>query len=169
MPSPLVAFPCGSPSTSSVLCSATAKLAARLTAVVVFPTPPFWFAIAMIRATELEGVRSREYRRRATESTNVSRGTHQQARTSFLSSFHVKHQTGLAPDYAIMAPTCRHHVLTITRLARRRLVLPAPGNGHVNDLLAGLNGRRRRGERAHLHPVDRARPSVTGGQLEQRA
>src|SRR5688500_1022649 len=36
---------------SSVRRSATAKLAARLTAVVVFPTPPFWLAIAMMRAT----------------------------------------------------------------------------------------------------------------------
>src|SRR5688500_9046421 len=51
-PMPLVAFPCGSPSTSSVRCSAAARLAARLTAVVVLPTPPFWFATAMIRATE---------------------------------------------------------------------------------------------------------------------
>src|SRR4051794_10969768 len=51
MPTPLVAFPCGSPSMSSVLCSAAARLAARFTAVVVLPTPPFWFAMAITRAT----------------------------------------------------------------------------------------------------------------------
>jgi hypothetical protein len=41
IPVPLVAFPWGSPSMSSVRRSATAKLAARFTAVVVLPTPPF--------------------------------------------------------------------------------------------------------------------------------
>src|SRR6185295_8026725 len=48
-PSPLVAFDWGSQSTSRVLTSAAAKDAARLMAVVVFPTPPFWLATAMIR------------------------------------------------------------------------------------------------------------------------
>src|SRR6267378_3686156 len=47
---PLVAFPCGSRSTSSTRRSETASDAARLTAVVVFPTPPFWFAIARTSA-----------------------------------------------------------------------------------------------------------------------
>src|SRR3954469_10239171 len=45
-PRPLVAFPCGSRSTRRTRFSATASEAARFTAVVVFPTPPFWFAIA---------------------------------------------------------------------------------------------------------------------------
>src|SRR5512144_736315 len=36
-------------STSSVRRSAAARDAARFTAVVVFPTPPFWFAIVMMR------------------------------------------------------------------------------------------------------------------------
>ena len=48
---PLVAFPCGSPSTSRTRCSAAARLAARFTAVVVLPTPPFWLAIANMRPT----------------------------------------------------------------------------------------------------------------------
>jgi hypothetical protein len=48
IPTPLEALPCGSMSTSSTLRSAAAKLAARLTAVVVLPTPPFWLAIAMM-------------------------------------------------------------------------------------------------------------------------
>src|SRR5271166_4932631 len=48
-PSPLVEFDCGSQSTSRVLTSAAAREAARLMAVVVFPTPPFWLATAMMR------------------------------------------------------------------------------------------------------------------------
>ena len=46
MPSPTVAFACGSTSTSSVSYPASAMQAATFTAVVVLPTPPFWFAIA---------------------------------------------------------------------------------------------------------------------------
>src|SRR6266849_5414052 len=41
-------FPCGSRSRSSVLVPRRAKAAARLMAVVVFPTPPFWLVIAII-------------------------------------------------------------------------------------------------------------------------
>ena len=51
MPVPLVALPCGSMSMSRVRFSATASAAARLTAVVVLPTPPFWLATAMILPT----------------------------------------------------------------------------------------------------------------------
>src|SRR4051812_16232988 len=51
MPRPLVAFPCGSVSITSVRFSATARQAPRLMAVVVLPTPPFWFAMAMMRDT----------------------------------------------------------------------------------------------------------------------
>jgi hypothetical protein len=49
-PSALVVFACGSQSMTSVRCSATAREAPRLTAVVVFPTPPFWLAMAIMRA-----------------------------------------------------------------------------------------------------------------------
>ena len=45
-PSPEVAFACGSRSTIRQRSPASARQAARLTAVVVLPTPPFWFAIA---------------------------------------------------------------------------------------------------------------------------
>src|SRR6267378_8607067 len=45
-----VAFAWESQSTRRVGCSAVARQAARFTAVVVLPTPPFWFATAMIRA-----------------------------------------------------------------------------------------------------------------------
>src|SRR3989442_1363846 len=49
MTTPLVEFACGSASTSNVFRSAVASDAARLTAVVVLPTPPFWLAIAITR------------------------------------------------------------------------------------------------------------------------
>src|ERR1700736_4703264 len=45
-----VALAWESQSTRRVGCSAAARQAARFTAVVVLPTPPFWFATAMIRA-----------------------------------------------------------------------------------------------------------------------
>ena len=48
-PSPDVALACGSMSTTSTRWPACASDAARLTVVVVLPTPPFWFAIARIR------------------------------------------------------------------------------------------------------------------------
>src|SRR5208283_4843879 len=55
-PRPLVEFDCGSQSTSSVLTSAAASEAARLMAVVVLPTPPFWLATAMTRPMVLFSV-----------------------------------------------------------------------------------------------------------------
>ena len=47
IPVAVVAFPCGSRSMSKTLLLVAARLEARFTAVVVFPTPPFWFAIAI--------------------------------------------------------------------------------------------------------------------------
>ena len=47
-PTPLVRLPCGSMSTISTFRSARATDAAKLIAVVVFPTPPFWFVTAKI-------------------------------------------------------------------------------------------------------------------------
>jgi hypothetical protein len=41
---PDVQFACGSISIRRVECSVAAREAARLMDVVVFPTPPFWFA-----------------------------------------------------------------------------------------------------------------------------
>ena len=54
-PSPEVELACGSQSTTKTRQSAAASEAARLIAVVVFPTPPFWFAIAMIRPNSYPG------------------------------------------------------------------------------------------------------------------
>ena len=48
-PSPLVELDCGSQSTSRVGTSAAASDAAKLMAVVVLPTPPFWLATAITR------------------------------------------------------------------------------------------------------------------------
>src|SRR5713101_5450602 len=45
-PMPLLVLDCGSISTSNTLRPAAARYVARLMAVVVFPTPPFWLAIA---------------------------------------------------------------------------------------------------------------------------
>ena len=45
----MLALPCGSVSMTSTRKPACANEAARLTAVVVLPTPPFWFATVMIR------------------------------------------------------------------------------------------------------------------------
>src|SRR5690554_1630388 len=53
MPAPMVALPCGSRSTSNTRFGVRASAAARLTAVVVLPTPPFWLATAMMRAMRL--------------------------------------------------------------------------------------------------------------------
>jgi hypothetical protein len=47
IPEAVVAFPWGSRSISKTLRFVAARLAARFTAVVVLPTPPFWFAIAI--------------------------------------------------------------------------------------------------------------------------
>src|SRR5215210_7334074 len=45
-PKPLVAFPWGSISTIRIFSPNPARYAARLIAVVLFPTPPFWFTMA---------------------------------------------------------------------------------------------------------------------------
>ena len=49
IPNPLVALLWGSQSSTRVRRSAIASEAPRLMAVVVFPTPPFWLAMEMIR------------------------------------------------------------------------------------------------------------------------
>src|SRR5215475_8822832 len=48
MPSPVEALPCGSRSISRICSPTAASAVARLIAVVVLPTPPFWLAIAKI-------------------------------------------------------------------------------------------------------------------------
>src|SRR6185437_13323083 len=50
MPSPVLALPCGSKSTRRTRLPTAARAVARLTAVVVLRTPPFWLTIARIRA-----------------------------------------------------------------------------------------------------------------------
>ena len=54
MPIPDEALACGSVSTRSTRFSSEAKEAARLIAVVVFPTPPFWLANAMTLPISLD-------------------------------------------------------------------------------------------------------------------
>src|SRR5215472_7622621 len=48
-----VRWACGSRSIRRTRCSRSARAAPRLTAVVVFPTPPFWLAIAIVFATRM--------------------------------------------------------------------------------------------------------------------
>src|SRR5271156_4713138 len=55
MPSPVLALPWGSRSISSTRRSIAASAVARLIAVVVLPTPPFWFAIAITRGRGAAG------------------------------------------------------------------------------------------------------------------
>src|ERR1700736_1346098 len=54
-PTPVVVFPCGSMSTTSTRRPSSARDAPRLTAVVDFPTPPFWLTIAITRAVVCSG------------------------------------------------------------------------------------------------------------------
>ena len=56
---PLVVLPCGSRSTISTFLPSAATQDERLTAVVVLPTPPFWFAIATIFATRFSSSRGK--------------------------------------------------------------------------------------------------------------
>src|ERR1039458_7137672 len=48
-PRPVEALPCGSRSTRRTFSPTAARAVARLMAVVVLPTPPFWLAMARIR------------------------------------------------------------------------------------------------------------------------
>ena len=74
-----VALACESQSTRSVRWSAAARQEARFTAVVVFPTPPFWFATAIIRAKLVSPCESRRDWRKSSKvslgAQDVSRGT----------------------------------------------------------------------------------------------
>src|SRR5271157_4664757 len=55
MPSPVLALPCASRSMTRTRCPTAASAVARLIAVVVLPTPPFWLATATIRARRMTG------------------------------------------------------------------------------------------------------------------
>ena len=55
-PTPLVRLPWGSISTSNTLDPESARDVAKLMAVVVLPTPPFWLATATIRLLALLSV-----------------------------------------------------------------------------------------------------------------
>src|SRR5215467_7969325 len=56
MPRPLVLFDCGSRSITRTWAPRSASAAPRFMTVVVFPTPPFWFATAMIRGVEISAL-----------------------------------------------------------------------------------------------------------------
>src|SRR5689334_18507531 len=58
MPSPVLAFPCGSKSMTRTRFFAAASAVARLIAVVVLPTPPFWLASATMFGARAAGRRA---------------------------------------------------------------------------------------------------------------
>src|SRR6516165_1116502 len=68
------AFPCGSRSTTSTRLPCRARQAARLTAVVVLPTPPFWLAIVMTRQEGGRG-HSRSFPPRAASAASAALAT----------------------------------------------------------------------------------------------
>src|SRR5260221_1715475 len=68
-----VALAWESQSTRSAGWSTVARQEARLTAVVVFPTPPFWLATAMMRAKDSPG--RQKFNKARTRKQDVSRGT----------------------------------------------------------------------------------------------
>src|SRR6056297_1255785 len=94
-PTPELEFPCGSMSITSVRCSATASDAPRLIAVVVLPTPPFWFAMAIIRAMRCLGAPEngeiRDPHGRASECATEYRAHHGAGGRVKSDMFHVKH------------------------------------------------------------------------------
>src|SRR6266487_1421583 len=110
MPTPLVELPCGSASISSVFRSAVASEAARFTAVVVFPTPPFWFAIAITRDIinryRIMSYVSSEFRR--VEYTSVSRETKER-------KFHVKLQQTRLGNTPTPPRRLKHQVVEVAR------------------------------------------------------
>ena len=61
IPSAVLALPCGSVSITKTFRPPRVRAAARLTAVVVLPTPPFWLATVSTRGTGGRGHDSRAY------------------------------------------------------------------------------------------------------------
>src|SRR5436190_2246090 len=110
MPTPLVELPCGSASMRSVFRSAVASEAARFTAVVVFPTPPFWLAIAITRDIisryRIISYVTREFR--WVEYTSVSRETKER-------KFHVKLQQTLLGNTPTPPGRLEHQVVEVAR------------------------------------------------------
>jgi len=76
IPTAVEAFPCGSLSISSTRSPPEASAAARFTAVVVFPTPPFWFETVRTRVWPGLPYRTprRAILRRASSATCAARG-----------------------------------------------------------------------------------------------
>src|SRR5689334_24215315 len=69
MPSPVEALPWGSMSRISTRLPTAASAVARFTAVVVLPTPPFWLAMAIIRAREKDGWSAAAFGRKLSSGT----------------------------------------------------------------------------------------------------
>src|ERR1700733_8543911 len=93
-PRPLEAFDCGSQSMSRVFTSAAAKDEARLMAVVVLPTPPFWLATAMTRPIGFLGDREQPQNNpnhSAIAMTDLCKEMTGPFCSRFCTTFHVEH------------------------------------------------------------------------------
>src|SRR6266571_4366651 len=149
--SPLVEDAWGSTSRRRVGLSAIARAAARLIAVVVFPTPPFWLAMAMTRPMEAE----------------VSTGT----RSRPQGMFHVEHFGGI-----VVRPRCSTWNTRAGSSARGRGVPrgTSPWEGRLLRLQHRHHGARTGLKRAGLDPAEpprRAlahRPGLLGRNEEER-
>src|ERR1700737_2913710 len=124
-PRPLVALPWGSRSTTSTRFSEAASEAARFTAVVVLPTPPFWFATARIRAMAPSGAV-----REGAAVTRARRGSDNRSpRPARPPLFHVERAGG--------GPAGSLAVLRHRREPRRALL---PGNRRVRSTAGSSEG-----------------------------
>src|ERR1051325_11441408 len=76
-PTPLVALACGSRSNSNTRRPAAAMQAARFTAVVVFPTPPFWLAtaITLVGTRRIKGKPGGQFKKPNDQITKHSRAS----------------------------------------------------------------------------------------------
>src|SRR5882724_10797785 len=91
-----VALAWESQSTRRVGWSAVARQAARFTAVVVLPTPPFWFATAMIRAKYSPESENLAKAGQGCKMFHVEQRVYRGNRTLKDELFHVKHCSAIA-------------------------------------------------------------------------
>src|SRR5687767_14402927 len=117
MPRPVVALPCGSRSARRVGRPARARPAARLTAVVVLPTPPFWLTTASVLRRSFSDVS----RQTDSDRQHVAVGTFDKHYAADVCSVKVvvaaRGATKLAPMFHV-----KHRGTTVRRQGRTRAV-----------------------------------------------
>src|SRR5271156_2183905 len=168
MPKPLVVLPWGSMSTSKTELPSIAKEAPRFTAVVVLPTPPFWFTIAIVRQlgcmpklgrVPVEG--TRECAGVGTRAARVTLLAHtpqmqqlQPTRLTILARRNVPRGTDQAQ---VPRGTPRAALRRPSRRAARGGCLPCLPPDHPLRAPTGNAGRCRLGRR-HANPAEAVRP-----------